>query len=397
MDEEDRELIRGKVEQAATAIADAGLDCWLVFCRETGEIPEPALPLIAGTDVVWETAAMLTPDGEHHVVVGRYDAAPFEELGVYEIHTYDESIEESLREVLAEIDPGRIGLDYSTEEVAADGLTHGLYRRLTSLLDGTPYPDRFESAAPVVTSLRSAKNDVERDRMHRAATLTESLLAEAVEQWDPEMTEAHIAEYLHDRMREEGLDSAWGWDHCPAVDAGADAPVGHSTPGDRRLPPGEVLHFDFGVKYRDYAADIQRLYYRPDGDGGPPQALREAIVDVRAAIEAAKEKLEPGVQGYVVDEAAREEITGRGWPAFEHAAGHTVGRNAHDAGTLLGPRWERYGSRPEGRVEAGEIYTLELGVATEWGYLGLEELLEVTVDGATYFLEPQRELRILAE
>jgi len=394
MDEEDRELIRGKVDAAAGALSEAGIDCWLVFCRETSEMPEPSLPLIVGSDVVWESAFLLTPGGEHHAVLGRYDAPPVEDLGVYEVHTYDESIGEPLRAVLREIDPETIGLNYSTEEVAADGLTHGLYQRLGSVLSETPYRERFTSAESVVTAIRSGKTDLERRRMRRAVELTESLLAEAVERYTPETTEADVAAYLHERMREEGLDSAWPWDHCPAVDAGAAAPVGHSVPGDRTLPPGEVLHVDFGVRYRGYAADIQRLFYRPDG-GGPPAALQAAFDDVRAAVEAAKAVLEPGVQGYRVDAAARGEITDRGWPAYEHAVGHTVGRNAHDAGTLLGPRWERYGSRPEGRVAAGEIYTLELGVDTEWGYLGQEEMLLVTDDGARYFHEPQTELRTL--
>jgi len=41
------------------------------------------------------------------------------------------------------------------------------------------------------------------------------------------------------------------------------------------------------------------------------------------------------------------------------------------------------------------VHTLELGVETEQGYIGLEELVEVTEDGAEYFHEPQRELRAL--
>jgi len=396
MDERDLELLRGKVDQAASVLAEEGIDCWLVFCRETSEIPEPALPLVVGSDVVWESAFLLTPDGEHHAVVGRYDAPPVAELDIYEMHTYDESIAEPLRAVLRDLDPETVGLNYSTEEVAADGLTHGLYQRLSALLSETPYADRFVSAAEVVTTLRSAKTGTERARMQEAATVTESLLEEAVDRYTPATTEADIADYLHDRMQEEGLDSAWSWDGCPAVDAGEAAPVGHSVPGDRTLPKGEVLHFDFGVRYRGYAADIQRLYYRPN-DNGPPAALQDAFDDVRATIDAAKSVLEPGVEGHDVDAVAREEITNRGWPAFEHAVGHTVGRNAHDAGTLLGPRWERYGSRPERQVNAGEIYTLELGVDTEWGYLGLEELLAVTDSGATYFHEPQTELRTLPD
>ena len=105
--------------------------------------------------------------------------------------------------------------------------------------------------------------------------------------------------------------------------------------------------------------------------------------------------MEPGVQGFVVDDAARDEITDRGWPEYKHAVGHNVGRNAHDGGTLLGPKWDRYGESPDGIVREGEIYTLELGVDTEWGYLGQEEMVEVTSDGVEYFVEPQTEFRRL--
>jgi Xaa-Pro aminopeptidase len=397
MDESDQALVREKLAQAEQLLDETGIDCWLVFCRETSEIPEPALPLVLGADVVWETALLLTPSGDHHAVVGRYDAPPVENLGAYTVHDYDESIATPLVDVLDSLDPDSIGLDYSTEEVAADGLTHGLYRRLADILSATPYVDRFVSAEDVVAGLRSRKTDIERNRMKEAARITESMLEEAVDEWTPETTEADLSASMHGRMRETGLDSAWGWDHCPAVDAGAAAPVGHSLPGDRTLPPGEVLHFDFGVRYEGYAADIQRLYYRPDDGEDPPDGLVDAFQDVRAAIETAREVLCPGVEGHVVDTAARESITERGWPEFQHAVGHTVGRNAHDAGTLLGPQWDRYGSRPDRTVSVGEIYTLELGVETEWGYLGLEELVEITPDGNEYFHDPQRELRTIRE
>lgn len=396
MDETAQTLVRGKLGQAEQLLEETELDCWLVFCRETSELPEPVVPLVLGSDVVWETALLLTPSGDHHAVVGRYDAPPVAQLGAYTVHEYDESIVDPLRAVIEEIDPETIGLDYSRDEVAADGLTHGRYRRLCEILPDID-TDQFVSAEDVVAGLRSRKTDIERERMREAARITESLLEETIERWHPEMTEAEFADYLHDRMREDGLDSAWGWDHCPAVDAGADAPVGHSLPGDRTVPPGEVLHVDFGVRYQGYAADMQRLYYHPANGEDPPDELVAAVQDVRDAIETARDELRPGVQGYVVDSAARELITDRGWPEFQHAVGHTVGRNAHDAGTLLGPQWERYGSRPERTVSTGEIYTLELGVETEWGYLGLEELLEVTDEGAEYFHEPQRELRMISD
>lgn len=397
MDDADVALVREKIEQAETLLDEAGIDCWLIFARETTEIPEPALPLVLGADVVWESALLLTPDGDHHAVVGRYDAGPATTVGAYQVHEYDESIEEPLNAALSKINPNRIAVDYSQQSQVADGLTHGMYRRLTDLLDGTPFTDRFESAAPIMVGLRSSLTPTERERMERAVDITAGILDDATSEWTPNWTEAQFSEYCHSRMREDGLDSAWSWDGCPMVDAGADAEVGHSLPGDRTLPPGEVLHVDFGVRYDGYAADIQRLYYyASDKHPAPPEKLQDAFNDVRAAIDAGMEALEPGVAGYEVDAAVRKAITDRGWPEFKHAAGHTVGRNAHDAGPLLGPRWERYGERPERAVAAGEIYTLELGVETEYGYLGQEEMIEVTDDGATYFYPPQTELRVLS-
>ncbi len=395
MDAKTADLVETKLDQASARLEALDIDCWLTFARETSEIPEPALALILGADVVWESAFLLTPSGDHHAIVGRYDADPVEAIGRYEVHPYDESIRDPLRDVLERVDPDRIAINYAESEQVADGLTHGMYRRLCTLLEGTDYPDRFESSAPVMGYLRHSLTDLERSRMARAAELTEALLAEAVDAWEPDWTEARFADFLHDRMRADGLESAWSWDGCPAVDAGSAAPVGHTHPGDRTVPPGEVLHVDFGVRYEGYASDIQRLYYRPRNGESPPAGLQTAFEDVRAAIEAGKAVLEPGVAGHEVDAAVRTAITDRGWPAFEHAAGHTVGRNAHDAGPLLGPRWDRYADRPERTVSAGEVYTLELGVETEWGYLGQEELLAVTDDGATYFLPPQTALRTL--
>ena len=81
-----------------------------------------------------------------------------------------------------------------------------------------------------------------------------------------------------------------------------------------------------------------------------------------------------------------------GFPEYQHAFGHQLGRTAHDGSTLLGPRWERYGETPFGIVEAGQVYTLELGVTTEAGMLALEEDVIVTATGCEFLEEPQTSL-----
>ncbi|MHC4349565.1 MAG: M24 family metallopeptidase, partial [Planctomycetota bacterium] len=112
---------------------------------------------------------------------------------------------------------------------------------------------------------------------------------------------------------------------------------------------------------------------------------------------AAAAVLRPGVEGWQVDAAARQAFVDAGYPEYQHATGHQVGRSAHDGGTVLGPRWERYGRTPHYVAEAGNVFTLELGVdnADGRGYLGLEEMVLVTDDGCEYLSTPQTDLPLL--
>ena len=380
----DTTLIEEKVEAARAAVADADADAWVTFCRETDEIHEPCLPYLLGFDVVWPTAIVVRPDTSA-VVLGRHDAPTAQQLGVHEVHAYDESIREPLREVLASAET--VALNYDEDDNVADGLTHGLYRRLTDLL-----PDReFVSAGDLVRRLRGIKSDRERERIQQAAETTEELLATAVSTWTPDTTERGFADTVHELREDRGLGTAWAEDYCPTVHMGGDATVGHTTPGDHTVSAGELLHVDFGVRENGYSADLQRLWVR----GEPSDGLRSVFRDVRAAIQSGLHALEPGVAGHVVDAAARETITDRGHDAFDHAFGHQVGRAAHDGGTLLGPEWDRYGDAVRGEVRVGEIYTMELGVDTEWGYVGQEEMVLITDDGPEWVVAPQTALRRL--
>ena len=384
----DATLVAEKVQQARDAVAASEVDAWLVFCRETDEIHEPTLPYVLGFDVVWPTAVVVGPD-DSTVILGEHDAPTAEELGVHEVRPYDESIEEPLRETLAAMDAETVGLNFDRDDNVADGLTHGMYMRLRDLL-----PDReFVGAGGIVADVRGIKSATEDQRVEAAAEETLDLLHDTADEWTPETTEAEVSDYLHERMREAGYGSAWSWDYCPTVHAGGAAEVGHTLPGDRTVPEGELLHVDFGVVQDGYAADLQRLWVR----GEAPDGLVEAFEDVRAAIEAGHEVLEPGVVGHRVDARARAELIARDREVFDHAFGHQVGRAAHDGGTLLGPEWDRYGESVEGEVRPGEIYTMELGLDTEWGYVGQEEMVRVTEDGTEYVADPQTELWDLAE
>jgi Xaa-Pro aminopeptidase len=151
---------------------------------------------------------------------------------------------------------------------------------------------------------------------------------------------------------------------------------------------------DFDVRKEGFVSDLQRTWYVLDeGETAPPAEVSAGWEAARQALEAGRAALRPGARGWEVDRAARETLTQAGYPEYMHAFGHHIGRSAHDGATVLGPRWERYGTSVDGVIEAGNVFAIELGVQVPGrGYIGCEEDVRVTPQGAEYLSDPQAEL-----
>ena len=392
-------LVREKLDQAPAILAEHDVDLWLTLVRETLLTRDPSLDLVAGTYCAWQSAFLVSRSGERVAIVGRHDAASVEQLGAYpQVVAYDESIRPPLRETIERLAPASIALNYSASDPAADGLTHGLWLVLREALEGTPYGDRVVSSAPVVNSLRGRKSPSEVARIRAAVEETEAIFSRVGAQLGPGMKETEIAALIQAEVSRRGLGYAWEPSHCPAVNAGPEKDVGHSPPGGLETRRGQLLHCDFGVEKDGYCSDLQRAWYLlDDGESEPPADVRGAWDSLWAAVDAGAAQLRPGAIGHEVDAAARERLLAAGFPEPKYALGHQLGRSAHDGGTLLGPRWDRYGAAPLGTVEEGNVFTLEYGVAVPArGYVGLEEDVLVTADGVEWLSTPQRELWLVA-
>lgn len=385
-----------KVEQAIGILEEKGIDLWLTFVRETSASRDPVLPLIYGdADLTWQSALVLTRTGERIAIVGRFDAQTVRSLGVYEtIIGYDESLRVELLPILERLDPRRVALNYSADDVLADGLSHGLYQLLMGYLHDTPFADRIVSAEKVISGLRGRKTPGEISRIRAAVETTRQIYERTFSFVQPGMTEVEIGEFMQRQLEEFGVGPAWHAGHCPTVNAGPDSPVGHVGRTAQSIERGQLLHFDFGVKQDDYCSDIQRVVYlMADGEDRPPEPVQRGFETVVRAVQAAVDAMKPGVLGVDVDAAARGAITGAGYPEYKYATGHHLGRLAHDGGGILGPTWERYGDSPHQALEAGNVFTIEPGLAVPgYGYIGLEEDVLVTETGAEYLGAPQREL-----
>ncbi len=392
----DHALVCEKLDQAVEILNELGIDAWMTFVRETSLAPDPALDLILGMEMVWQSAFIVTRDNRRLAIVGKHDAENVRQTGGYtSVIPYVEGMRDSLVSVLLDLNPRQIALNYSEDDVAADGLGHGLMLMLRRYLDDTDLPDRFISAEKIVGLLRGRKSPTEIARIRAAIETTQQIFHAVSQMAQPGMSEAELADHVHKIVEEQHLGTAWDWAYCPTLNAGPDSPVGHVAPlPDYTVRPGTLLHMDFGVRQNSYCADLQRVWYvrRHPGDTPPPELAR-AFEAARMALQAGFEALRPGMMGWEVDQAARESLVAAGYPEYQHAFGHHVGRVAHDGATVLGPRWERYGQTPYGLVEAGNVFAIELGIeAAGFGYVGLEENILVTDTGAVWLSDPQNEL-----
>lgn len=391
-------IVREKVKQASAILQELGIDLWLTFVRETTANADPVLPLIYGHDLTWQSALMILPSGKNVAIVGHLEAEAARGIGAYPaVVPYHQSIRQALLETLDRLSPRSIAINYSLNDTHADGLSYGMYQLLTGYLDGTPHAGRLVSAEKLIGALISRKTEMEVRFILEAIQRTEEIYAKTFAMLKPGMSEMEVADYMHRLVEVGGMQTAWEAAHCPAVNAGPDSPVGHAGPTEIKITPGQLLHFDFGVKYHDYCSDIQRMAYvlRP-GESAPPEEVQRGFAAIVQATEAARQAMKPGALGIQVDAVARGVLVERGYPEYPYATGHHVGRTVHDGAGILGPAWERYGETPYYPLEVGQVYTIEPGLMVEgYGYIGLEEDVLVTEKETVYLSRPQTELVLI--
>jgi Xaa-Pro aminopeptidase len=392
-------LAQEKVNQAIEILKEKQTDMWLTFVRETSGVRDPALDLLIGlNDLTWLSALILTRKGEKVAIVGNLEKDAVGRLGVFdEILGYDTSIRELFRDTITRLNPDRIAVNTSRNNVHADGLTHAMYEILCKYLAGTPYADRLISAEAVISAMRGRKTPTEQARIRKAVEITNEIFEQTFAHIKVGMTEIEVAGYMHNLARQHNVDLAWPAENCPAVNSGPNSPIGHSGPTDIKVERGHIVHFDFGVKYEGFCSDIQRIcYVLREGETEAPPEVQRGFITIRTAIERSRMAMKAGVTGNSIDIISREIVMDAGYPEYKHALGHQLGRVPHDGGALLGPLWEKYGDTPNQRLEAGQVFTIEPSLPVSgFGLIGLEEDVVITESGAEYLGDPQKEIVLL--
>ncbi|MFX0113967.1 MAG: M24 family metallopeptidase [Candidatus Hodarchaeota archaeon] len=390
-------IIKEKHAQIPSIMEESAIDCWIIFVRETTANPDPVMNLIIGGDVVWDSAFIFSNTKENFsrtAIVGNFDADEEVKKAIWdEVIPYKEGISSSFQQFIDSLSPLQIALNYSQDDAMSDGLSHGMFLKLESILSNKR--KSFVSASPIVSAIRSRKTSKEIALITKACELTEEINDRIAGQLQVGMTEKQIQRLFHNEMDRLGAAAAWQRNSCPSIDAGPEKTLGHVGPTTLKLQEGHTLHNDFGVKLNGYCSDLQRMWFVGSANEIPDE-LMHAFETVKNAIRLALAAIKPGCMGYKIDKIARDYVKERNYEEYAHALGHQVGRQAHDGGTLLGPLWERYGDLPRGEIEEGNVFTLELHVKTQnYGTVSLEENIVVTASGARFLVPPQEEFRLI--
>jgi len=393
-----KELIIDKIEQAAKLLSEKEIDMWLIYVRETGNMKDPMMDILVGTNATWQSAFIITKDGNTHAIIGSLEYENIKSVGTYKnIHPYLKSIKEKLLEVLEQIKPNKIAINYSKNSSLADGLTYGLYLDLLDNLKETDYINKLVSSEELVAALRGRKTAKELELIKEAIKETLKIFNEVTNYMKPGMTEKQIATFVQSLVKERGFELAWDKEYCPSVFSGPDTAGAHSGPTDRIIQHGHVVNMDFGLKINGYCSDLQRTWYvlRPN-ENNPPEEVQKGFNVIKESITRAANELKANKKGWEIDEVARNYIQINGYSEFPHGLGHQVGRSVHDGGALLGPKWERYGNLPMLEIEEGNVFTIEPRLTIEnYGIATIEEMVYVTKDGCEFLSDRQNEIYLI--
>ena len=221
----------------------------------------------------------------------------------------------------------------------------------------------FERSAPILSYLRSVKHQEEIDTMQHACNITEKAFRNVMKTIKPGMMEYEVeAEIISTFIR----NGATGHAYSPIVASGANACVLHYVTNDLECKDGDLILFDFGAEYANYASDMSRTI-PVNGKFSPRQKEvynaclnihSEAIKMLRPGItlndfnlEVKKMMSSSLIDLQLIDKAA-DDVTKmqQTLKYFPHGTSHFMGIDVHDVGA-------RYGE-----IEENMCFTVEPGI-----------------------------------
>lgn len=393
----DPEISKQKLEQATRYMTEHDIDTWLILTREG---TDPSCPLLISVRSVHLAAVFIRADGKHKVLTSASDFGSYESLGLFdEVIQYESSIEPDFQQLLKDFDVKKLALNISESDHLCDGLTAGLFEWLQDTVGHEQLDSLKVSSEPLLKQIRSIKSDKELAFIEKAIFHTDGIYETIFTKIKPGMSEIEMGQLFVDEMKKRGVSNGLGNAFDPPMVCCVRNGLAHRKPADFVVLPGDIVIFDFSLKYQNYVSDIARtVYFLKPGETEAPQDIQHAFDTAKQAIHTTIEFMKPGHKGHEVDAVGRNVIEESGYPTIRHSVGHQVGRDTHDGGTILGPLRTPKRPQVEGELQVNEVYAVEPTVIQDDGLpcMLVEENVVITEDGARILSRPQLELVLVS-
>lgn len=258
---------------------------------------------------------------------------------------------------------------------------HVSVRRHVELRERLPEGVELMPAGSLVEALREVKEPDEIENVRLATSIADGAFERVIANGLVGRTEREVALALEREMLDAGA-SGPGFETIVA--AGAQGALPHAQRRDVEIGRGDMVVVDWGAVIGGYHSDCTRTVAAGPPDGETRQ-IYELVLEAQLAGLAA---VRAGADTRAVDATARAVIEAAGQGEnFGHGLGHGVGLNIHE-----GPRLSQRGN---GRLEAGNVVTVEPGVYLPGRFgIRIEDLVLVTAQGCEIITGVSKELTV---
>lgn len=401
------------------------LDCWVVMAREYNEDPVimsllPASMLSCRRttillfkledDMTLSSYSLSRPGtGIDHLYKGIWTnpkGQNWDDLDIMPYTTesdviYDqpETQMECLARILDELNPKKIGLNYSDEFAFGDGLSWSLYKQFMNHL--TPsLKKKVVSAEKLCINWLETRIPEEIVTYNGIVQIAHAIIEEAFSNRVilPGVTSNTDVKYF---MMQKVIDlnmTPW-FDYEVSIIRQGVGPIGHEA----IILPGDILHCDIGLKYLGLCTDTQHNAYVCQLDEcDAPEGIQQLQKDLNLLQDITIRNFSEGRTGNQVLEMSRNQAIEEGLEPCIYT--RPIGYHGHGAGPTIG-LWDMQEGVPgkgDYPINNNTLYALELNVTSsipEWDNqsvtLGAETNILFKDNVCTYLASRQKVLHII--
>ena len=358
-----------------TLMEKTGIDMWVLIAREYNEDPiiKTMLP------PTWLNARRTT------IIVFSLDSKSkkFESVAIAR-YAFGDNIPsiwnkekqpnqwEALKDYIVSKNPTKIGINTSSYESLADGLSKYHYDQLYNVLP-SKLRNKIVSAEDLAIAWIETRTELEMTVYSQLIEISSSIIREAfsTKVITPGITTTDdVVWWMREKVKKLGLDT---WFH-PSVDVqrkdNSDLYAFDGLSKFDIIQPGDLVHCDFGITYLTLNTDTQELaYVLKPGETSAPEYLINALKEGNRVQDIFTNNFKQGATGNEILKQSLNQGKAEGLRPSIYT--HPLGTYGHSAGTTLG-MWDSQNGVPytgDHPLQFNTSYAIELNTTVyipEW-------------------------------